>query len=377
MPNVGIKSFGSANLVTALDSNVPIVTSPSSSRAPTCNCSEEEAAGDGEEEDEELIASYNQKRNSLGLLPSHNVIITEADDNYSHSSSFEELGAIGGISDDSRTATTDTNSSNNMMEQWQLVENSQHQQQTEEEPRSNSPTAVETSSVSVATMTQTAELLNATETAESSKKPLRRRSDGYLQRQRRAQEQAANSDDSPTSPVFTYAHNGSVEQPTPPAALAEQQPTVADKPSALADCVTVGCCQCCGRDKTTMRRRIFKMRQHLESSQLTEDEIKKELSSFLLFLEKRSKSLSSETETPVSSTISGNISASATAQVANHTTTSSTANGIARPEGGTDNAEFINENDGIYVYAASEALGAAGDEERYSRFIRLEDFESM
>ncbi|KAH8297258.1 hypothetical protein KR044_008827 [Drosophila immigrans] len=274
----------------------------------------------------------------------------------SSQSSFEELGAIGGISDESKAAT-DTNSSN--LDQWQLLE--------QVAPNGSSHLQVPGA---VAAAAATEEILEVTlrhepgetpnieqrtvttmpQLPQRVKKVTRRRSEGYLNRRHHS------SDDE--SPVGSNGPMLSTlsEQPEP-------GPTSASASSS---------CRRCGKNKTNIRRHVEKMRRHLENSQMSEEDIKRELKEFLTYLEQRTKSLDcseadSHVVSPLSCAEAGSLAA---------------GGGSGMPITPTiefsptqDDDGHWDDDEGIHVYAAP--LGFEPTNGIDSRFINLEDFEDL
>ncbi|XP_017476007.1 PREDICTED: cell wall protein DAN4 [Rhagoletis zephyria] len=301
----------------------------------------------------------------------------------SSQSSFEELGAIGGISDESKAAT-DTNSSN--MEHWQILDNAALQtlgspvaEQSltvacvpaapatstnllTEENDSDPPKDLQ---VAVSLLRQE-EALSQTPTApQRLKKVTRRRSDSYLNRQR---QRATSEDDSPTCNTARKAPMTLVEQDAEQADNAGHS-EVGGKDISLKG---AGSCQRCGKHKATLRKQVEKMRRHLESAQLSEAEIKKELQDFLSYLELRTKSMEcSDTET-VGSSLSGRNFAQSPESRQSQTQQFNFWEGASMPHW-----EYqLDDNEGIHVYAGSPSEG--GDYNgRPSRFINLDDFQNI
>lgn len=264
----------------------------------------------------------------------------------SSQSSFEELGAIGGISDESK-ATTDTNSSN--LDQWQILEQTSSsqlpQQQQLLQDQQQQQLQVEAAIDEILQVT----VQNEPQAPQRIKKVTRRRSEGYLNRRHQSSD---DDDESPVGPL-----NGLVLS------------TLSEQPEPSITAVASSSCQRCGKNKTNIRRHVDKMRRHLENSQMSEADIKRELQEFLTYLEQRTKSLEcsdadSHAVSPLSSIEAG-------------------AAGVARPLPITPTIEFSptqdeheshwEDDEGIHVYASP--LGFEPPSSLDSRFVNLEEFE--
>lgn len=289
----------------------------------------------------------------------------------SSQSSFEELGAIGGISDESKAAT-DTNSSN--LDQWQILDpaapSSSQVQQMLATPTSagDGATATATATEEILEVTlqnepgETPNIEQRTVTvpqapqsptlptpAQRVKKVTRRRSDGYLNRRHHS------SDDE--SPV---AANGLT------LSTLNEQPEPAEPASS-------GSCRRCGKNKTSIRKHVEKMRRHLENSQMSEEDIKRELQEFLTYLEQRTKSIDcSEAGSHVVSPLSGGDAGSIAAGGGVGMTITPTIE--FSPTQDDDN--HWGDDEGIHVYGAPLGFEPANGIDT-SRFINLEDYEDL
>ncbi|XP_037948004.1 suppressor of Mek1 [Teleopsis dalmanni] len=195
--------------------------------------------------------------------------LCEADD--SSQSSFEELGAIGGISDDSKAAT-DTNSSH--LEQWQILDG-QRLNTSAEEPTRSDAEVQDSSTIPTVPIDKSQQ----PKAPQRTKKVARRRSDTYLnQRTTSGEVVSCPSNEDNESNLFNL-HNTRTK------------------------------CKRCGKTKSNIRRQIAKMRRHLESAQLSEDEIKDELKKFLSYLEARTKSVDYSDSEPATSPASTGLTA--------------------------------------------------------------------
>ncbi|KAH8389847.1 hypothetical protein KR200_002785 [Drosophila serrata] len=289
----------------------------------------------------------------------------------SSQSSFEELGAIGGISDESK-ATTDTNSSH--LDQWQVLEVNRIEA-VEETPttsaaeeilevtlRSSRPAPGEDGNRTACESTQTLNIeqrpANPTPSShpavpQRTKKVTRRRSDGYLNRRHHSSDE-----ESPVAPGGSGLSLGLStlsEQPEPgPHAHSHRHS-----------------CQRCGKNKTNIRRHVERMRRHLENSQMSEEDIKRELQEFLTYLEQRTKSVeASESGSHAVSPLSVDAI--------------SVAAGGRSPEmpitptiefSPTQEDDIRWDDEGIHVYAAPSDYEPAACID--SRFVNLEDFEDL
>ncbi|XP_017008518.2 uncharacterized protein [Drosophila takahashii] len=289
----------------------------------------------------------------------------------SSQSSFEELGAIGGISDESK-ATTDTNSSH--LDQWQVLEVNRIDA-VEETPTTSaaeeilevtlrSRPAVEGDESQMgdgSTQTLNIEQRPANPSPalhpavpQRTKKVTRRRSDGYLNRRYHSSD-----DESPVTPGGPGLSLGL-------STLSEQPEHGLHAHSHRQSC------QRCGKNKTNIRRHVEKMRRHLENSQMSEEDIKRELQEFLTYLEQRTKSVEAS-------------------DADSHAVSPLSVDAISVAAGGrspdmpiTPTIEFSptqdddirwDDDEGIHVYAApSDFEPAAGID---SRFVNLEDFEDL
>ncbi|XP_017079316.1 uncharacterized protein LOC108113278 [Drosophila eugracilis] len=288
----------------------------------------------------------------------------------SSQSSFEELGAIGGISDESK-ATTDTNSSH--LDQWQVLEVNRIEA-VEETPTTSaaeeilevtlrSRPAVEGDESQLGESTQTLNIEQRPANPspafhpavpQRTKKVTRRRSDGYLNRRYHS------SDDE--SPVAPGAPGLSLGLST----LSEQPEHGLHAHSHRQSC------QRCGKNKTNIRRHVEKMRRHLENSQMSEEDIKRELQEFLTYLEQRTKSVDAS-------------------DADSHAVSPLSVDAISVAAGGrspdmpiTPTIEFSptqdedirwDDDEGIHVYAAPSDFEPAACID--SRFVNLEDFEDL
>lgn len=362
-----------------------------------------EENSDCECSDDELIATFSglslARNNEVKLSNKDFRKNTEPDENIgtksrtsadincaemSSQSSFEELGAIGGISDESK-ATTDTNSSN--IEQWQILETTMLQTSeipvveqaallacnTTDSPSSSNIVnndAITTNMskdlrVAVPFLQQDHAQSHVPSVPQRVKKVTRRRSDSYLNRQR---QQHTSEDDSPTD---NFAHNADMTLHEQDAEFGNSA-LETDEDKKVVSTKRVGSCQRCGKHKATLRKQVEKMRRHLESAQLSEAEIKKELQDFLSYLEQRTKSMEcSDTETMGSSLSGRNLAQSPE----NRQTQVQQANfweGSSMPHW-----EYqLDDNEGIHVYA-----GPTSEPNDYNaqpaRFINLDDFDAV
>uniref|UniRef100_A0A0A1X097 E3 ubiquitin-protein ligase rififylin n=1 Tax=Zeugodacus cucurbitae TaxID=28588 RepID=A0A0A1X097_ZEUCU len=301
----------------------------------------------------------------------------------SSQSSFEELGAIGGISDESKAAT-DTNSSN--IEQWQILEttmlqNSANSVAEQSTLLANNTADIPSSSNIVINEATTTNMPNDLQVAvpflqqdqaqthvplvpQRVKKVTRRRSDSYLNRQR---QQHASEDDSPTD---NFAHNADMTLHEQDAESGNNALETEDKKGVATK--RVGSCQRCGKHKATLRKQVEKMRRHLESAQLSEAEIKKELQDFLSYLEQRTKSMEcSDTET-MGSSLSGRNLAQSPEQRPAHAQQPNFWEEASMPHW-----EYqLDDNEGIHVYAGPTS-GANDYNAQPTRFVNLDDFETI
>ncbi|XP_016941213.3 uncharacterized protein [Drosophila suzukii] len=288
----------------------------------------------------------------------------------SSQSSFEELGAIGGISDESK-ATTDTNSSH--LDQWQVLEVNRIEA-VEETPTTSaaeeilevtlrSRPAVEGEEGQLGESTQTLNIEQRPANPspafhpavpQRSKKVTRRRSDGYLNRRYHSSD-----DESPVAPGGTGLSLGL-------STLSEQPEHGLHAHSHRQSCHR------CGKNKTNIRRHVEKMRRHLENSQMSEEDIKRELQEFLTYLEQRTKSVE-------------------VSDADSHAVSPLSVDAISVAAGGrspdmpiTPTIEFSptqdddirwDDDEGIHVYPApSDFEPTSGID---SRFVNLEDFEDL
>ncbi|KAH8277854.1 hypothetical protein KR018_008701 [Drosophila ironensis] len=285
----------------------------------------------------------------------------------SSQSSFEELGAIGGISDESK-ATTDTNSSH--LDQWQVLDVNRIEAAEEETPttsaaeeilevtlRSRPATEVgeeSTQTLSIEQRPANPNPLSHPAVPQRTKKVTRRRSDGYLNRRHHSSDEE--------SPVAVADPGVSLGLST-----LSEQPEISLHPHPHRQS-----CQRCGKNKTNIRRHVEKMRRHLENAQMSEEDIKRELQEFLTYLEQRTKSVdASEADSHAISPLS--VDAISVA-----------AGGRSPDMPVTPTIEFSptqdedirwDDDEGIHVYAAPSDFEPAGCID--SRFVNLEDFEDL
>lgn len=254
-------------------------------------------------------------------------------------SSFEELGAIGGISDDSKT-TTDTNS--NTTDQWQILDLKQDgsSNQTMETPDGNGSTTNQQSvdETSPKPQPSAAPPLRL-------KKVIRRRSESYLNR-RRPQISLEEDDDDEDGTIL------SVSIPNPTSRIEEETQTS----STTSNTTAKRCCLRCGKNKANIRHQVEKLRKHLESSQMSEADIKQELREFLAYLEQRTKSVE------YSDSEAGTSTPSAT--------------GLTDNQMATQREFNVSGTSAAFNYF-SESDVATNQYEKGSRFINLDDYDSM
>lgn len=289
----------------------------------------------------------------------------------SSQSSFEELGAIGGISDESKAAT-DTNSSN--LDQWQILDpaassSSQVQQSLATPTSAEAEGANATEEILEVTLrNEPGEMPNIEQRtvtlpqqlpqspqlpqpAQRVKKVTRRRSEGYLNRRHHSSD-----DESPVAPNGLALSTLS-EQPEPEPA-----------PSSSS-------CRRCGKNKTNIRKHVEKMRRHLENSQMSEEDIKRELQEFLTYLEQRTKSLDcseagSHVVSPLSVGDSGSIAAGGGGSGGMPITPTIEFSPTQ------DDDHHWGDDEGIHVYGAPMGFEPANGIDT-SRFINLEDYEDL
>ncbi|XP_075166142.1 uncharacterized protein LOC142238392 [Haematobia irritans] len=256
------------------------------------------------------------------------------DEEESSHSSFEELGAIGGISDDSKT-TTDTTS--NTTDQWQMLDLKQEANSNQAvDAIDNKTSSTDQPPIQTSPLTQSLR----------SKKVTRRRSESYLNRRRHQFSIDDEDDDEGSTTLSTSLNNPSShdrikeETETPPATSSTSK----------------RCCLRCGKNKANIRHQVEKMRKHLESSQMSESDIKHELSEFLAYLEQRTKSVEYSDSEAGASTPSAGV----------HTDVST----LQLPENNlTERDTAHNSKTGI---DASTTIP-----EKDSRFINLEEYDSL
>ena len=219
------------------------------------------------------------------------------DEEESSHSSFEELGAIGGISDDSKT-TTDTTS--NTTDHWQILDLKTseaeifssaipQQQQTQHQEVFDSSHELSQDSLQNIFKTKTNNCAESKVSIQPPptpthvhptprvKKVTRRRSESYLNRRRH---QTSVDDDEDDSTAIAQNPQNRIDEE-----IQTSSTSVSRKST------TKRCCSRCGKNKANIRQQVEKMRQHLESSQMSEADIKQELSEFLIYLEQRTKSV--------------------------------------------------------------------------------------
>lgn len=287
----------------------------------------------------------------------------------SSQSSFEELGAIGGISDESKAAT-DTNSSN--LDQWQILDpaapsgSGSQVQQMRATPTSAGDGATATEEIlevtlqnepgetpnieqRTVTVPQAPQSPTLSTAAQRVKKVTRRRSEGYLNRRHHS------SDDE--SPVAANGLTLSTlnEQPEP-------------------EPVSSGSCRRCGKNKMNIRKHVEKMRRHLENSQMSEEDIKRELQEFLTYLEQRTKSIDcSEAGSHVVSPLSGGDAGSIAAGGGGAGMTITPTIEFSPTQ---DDDNQWGDDEGIHVYGAPLGFEPTNGIDT-SRFINLEDYEDL
>ncbi|KAH8416092.1 hypothetical protein KR222_008122, partial [Zaprionus bogoriensis] len=344
-------------------------TLPTAAAATASACPDDSAC---ECSDDELIQTFSERtslKNSERQAAPLDECAARASTNAASSlgadssqSSFEELGAIGGISDESKAAT-DTNSSN--LDQWQILDSgapssSQLQQQLRAADAAATEEILqvtlrhepgETPNIEQRTVTLPLQLppqAPPPPPQQRVKKVTRRRSEGYLNRRHHS------SDDE--SPV---AANG--------LALS----TLSEQPEPEAPATGTGCRRC-GKNKLNIRRHVEKMRRHLENSQMSEEDIKRELQEFLTYLEQRTKSIDcSEAGSHVVSPLSAGDAEAA--GVGGSSAMPITPTIEFSP---TQDDNQWDDDEGIHVYPAPLGFEPANGMDT-SRFINLEDYEDL
>lgn len=257
------------------------------------------------------------------------------DEEESSHSSFEELGAIGGISDDSKT-TTDTTS--NTTDQWQMLDLKQDAASQQPMETGDGNTSTTTAQQTSQASTQSQESATAPPATGRVKKVTRRRSESYLNRRRPQYSLEDEDDEIPSTHAASHRNpsHARIEEETQTATTTAKQ-----------------CCMRCGKNKVNIRQQVERMRQHLQSSQMSEADIKEELVEFLAYLEQRTKSVEySDSDAGASTPSTGRVEAT-------------------MPE-----RHYNVAADTSYAYFA-EMEASASLYEKGSRFINLDDYDSL
>ncbi|XP_054738708.1 serine-rich adhesin for platelets [Anastrepha obliqua] len=395
-PEISISSLDRAEGV-----ENPLATSLNSQRIGITRQEAGEENSDCECSDDELLATFSgrslARKNDVEVTNKDTLKPVEPDERIgnksrastdincaemSSQSSFEELGAIGGISDESKAAT-DTNSSN--MDQWQILDNATLQalgspvgEQSLTVACIPTAPASNNNMISVDTAEDSSKDLQVavpflrqeqappqSPTPQRAKKITRRRSDSYLNRQR---QRPTSEDDSPTGNSARKALITLHEQVVESADDAGET----DLREKHTTSRGVGSCHRCGKHKASLRKQVEKMRRHLESAQLSEPEIKKELQDFLSYLEQRTKSMDySDTETVGSSLSGRNVT-----QSPEHQQSQSQQQHVWEDASMPHWEYQLDNNEGIHVYAGS-TTEMSDYKRQSSRFINLDDFETI
>ncbi|XP_055857545.1 uncharacterized protein DDB_G0280205 isoform X2 [Episyrphus balteatus] len=245
----------------------------------------------------------------------------------SSESSFEELGAIGGISDDNKTDSVAQN------ETWQFVNKMENDSITvedkktqavdkEEEPSAGTSTDIAlVSSESSSGPSRAANIFSS-----RPKRVVRRRSDGYLNRRRYGDDHSFAWNNKEPSVEEEEGDDDDEDEEENAAAVNERRRRSK-------------CCGKCGKTKTNIKTHVMKLRQHLENANMSEAEIKQELEEFLVYLENRTR---------------GQL-----------------------VDVGSATSPFFDGNDGIYVCGQNGPDGGYDPRIAASRFPNLNDFDSL
>lgn len=344
----------------------PVEVSNSSGGGDEFPPNEEEGVEECECSDEELINTFNTRTRSPKIVPEANISLSNDDtdhgatcepstsasackplslyskleiyvvndDEESSHSSFEELGAIGGISDDSKTATDTTS---NTTDQWQMLDLKPDASSIHTPDGNNSSSTATQPDVVISPKPQP-----SVPPPLRLKKVTRRRSESYLNRRR---PQTSIDDDDDEVKVVSVSH---------PVASSHTR-IEEETQTSVATSATRRCCVRCGKNKVNIRQQVEKLRKHLESSQMSESDIKQELSEFLAYLEQRTKSVEySDSEAGAS--------------------TPSAVGGLAE----ATNVQLTGiEYAGTAFSYPADVEASTNMGEKDSRFINLDDFESL
>ncbi|XP_055917726.1 probable serine/threonine-protein kinase dyrk2 isoform X2 [Eupeodes corollae] len=250
----------------------------------------------------------------------------------SSESSFEELGAIGGISDDNKTESVAQN------EPWQFVNKLENDAITIEDKKTLPATTHREEEPSAGTSTDVALVSSESSSAPSRaarifasrpKRVVRRRSDGYLSRRRHGDEHSYNWNSKELSVEEEEGDNDDDDEEDED----EEAAAVSMRRRRSK------CCGKCGKNKTNIKHHVMKLRQHLESANMSEAEIKQELEEFLVYLENRTRA--------------------------------------ELVDVGSATSPFFDGNDGIHVYGHVGADGGYDPGIAASRFPNLNNFDSL
>lgn len=250
----------------------------------------------------------------------------------SSESSFEELGAIGGISDDNKTDSIAQN------ESWQFVnklgndsitiEGKKPPEVDVDKDEEQSVAGTSTDIPLVSSESSSAPSRAASIFASRPKRVARRRSDGYLNRRRYADDQPSFSKELSVEEEVDGDDDDDDDEE-----YIVQNPTITERRRRSK------CCGKCGKNKTNIKHHVTKLRQHLENANMSEADIKQELEEFLVYLENRTR---------------GQL-----------------------VDVGSATSPFFDGNDGIHVYGHAGTDGGYDPRIAASRFPNLNDFDTL
>ncbi|XP_055381792.1 myb-like protein X isoform X2 [Condylostylus longicornis] len=306
----------------------------------------------------------------------------------SSTSSFEELGAVGG----SNLTPHDANLGNvsNDNEHWQIVgkDSEENVENLKENSKKTTSTENDTSSSipknnpSVHSSVTTLAVFNDRGLASVSpldsidvqrqRRILRRRSDGYIYNQNRANTAAAldmmydviQPDVGVHFPLPGRSNvNHIITNNMSP--VDEESDNESEEQISITRKRLKKTCATCGKSKKNLKKQVLKFKKHLENSNITEEEIKQELDAFLEYLENRSKSFDGSEDSEGS-----NREFQIDLGTLGHRLAELHYEAAAA-------AALLGDDEGIHVYAHNEDDGPLITNGRYdNRFLNLNDFQT-
>lgn len=260
----------------------------------------------------------------------------------SSGSSFEELGAVGGSVAPRLEA-----------DNWQIVDKDEEVANTQNVENEEDPES--------SILRNQANNLNKFLEQKDRRVISRRRSDGFVYKRAQSEGSRVLSPTGCDRIDENVFDNDDEEDP--------RSPSNGRRKRAMRNCVK------CGKSKSNIKRHVLKFAKHLETTDLSETEFKKELKEFVKFLENRAKSIDcSDTESNLDVASTGEEAASVPVH-----------DGVLNiPEDLLPHLEYYLEdelfgNDGIHVYANNneETPIDVGPSRFDQRFLNLAEFSDL